>query len=197
MYVLMYVRIRMYVYIYVCIVYELLYSKDLTYMHFHNVTIIAHCAVYQPLLSTTIIVNNHVMYTGVLTCLCEEILLSINITYGQSNCGQSMNTITITAAVCCWYFIYIICNNKCVLHSSRPHRLRNLLTTALRFFAYPLTHLWLDLLRQSTVVLSPQGVPQYHKYHTTPLTVPFLKLMGMTIWTVGLQTRLVAVPFRS
>ena len=58
-------------------------------------------------------------------------------------------------------------------------------------------HLWLDLLRQSTVVLSPQGVPQYHKYHTAPLTVPFLKLMGMTIWTVGLQTRLVAVPFRS
>ena len=66
-----------------------------------------------------------------------------------------------------------------------------------KIFAVISVHLWLDLLRQSTVVLSPQGVPQYHKYHTAPLTVPFLKLMGMTIWTVGLQTRLVAVPFRS
>ena len=33
--------------------------------------------------------------------------------------------------------------------------------------------------------------------HRTTYTVPFLKLMGMTVWIVGLQTRLVAVPFRS
>ena len=55
----------MYVYMnvcmYVCTVRELLYSKHLTYMHFNNVIIIAHCVVYQPLLSTTIIVNNHVV----------------------------------------------------------------------------------------------------------------------------------------